>query len=564
MEYLLIIILLLVAIIVYGFLKRKKIYAEVDRLESWKLRILNEPVTDEIAKVKQLNMTGQTEEKFESWRVTWDEIVTNELPAIDDLLFEAEEAADRYRFKKANQINRQIRSILEEIEKKIANILEELQELIGSEEKNKVEIEELKGLLKEQRKILLVSRHSFGSAIIQLEKNLEDIVDMFHQFDEATKGGNYLEAREIVLKIRSELENIAWKIDEIPKLLSYCHQQLPSQIQDLKNGKEEMIQAGYMIDHLEIDKELEKIEGEIITYLRKIEQNDIAEAKEGIADIQERIEQIYDCLEKEAIAKQIVTKETPMLQPLINEIEDQAEQAKMESESVQQIYHLKDKDLEDQRKIEKKVAQTVAKYEDLLRRIEENMEPATKLREEMEEIKGNIKSINELYIQFSEMMHTLRKDEREAKEKIAQMKKILVEARALIRKNHLPGLPVNLLKAFETAEANLKAVSYKLEETPLDMYAVNNLLEEAQNAVNKVHEQTVEMVEKAMLVEQIIQYGNRYRSKNPVLAAQLLEAEQIFRMYDYDLALEQAATALEEVEPGALKKVEELMKSRSI
>jgi len=97
MEYLLIIILLLVAIIVYGFLKRKKIYAEVDRLESWKLRILNEPVTDEIAKVKQLNMTGQTEEKFESWRVTWDEIVTNELPAIDDLLFEAEEAADRYR-----------------------------------------------------------------------------------------------------------------------------------------------------------------------------------------------------------------------------------------------------------------------------------------------------------------------------------------------------------------------------------------------------------------------------------------------------------------------------------
>ncbi|WP_010099199.1 septation ring formation regulator EzrA, partial [Ornithinibacillus scapharcae] len=48
-----------------------------------------------------------------------------------------------------------------------------------------------------------------------------------------------------------------------------------------------------------------------------------------------------------------------------------------------------------------------------------------------------------------------------------------------------------------------------------------------------------------------------YRSKFPLLAARLAEAEGLFRSYNYEVALEQAASALEEVEPGALKRIEE-------
>ena len=46
---------------------KRKYYSEVDRYESWKIDIMNRPVLDEMSKVKQLNMTGQTEELFERW-----------------------------------------------------------------------------------------------------------------------------------------------------------------------------------------------------------------------------------------------------------------------------------------------------------------------------------------------------------------------------------------------------------------------------------------------------------------------------------------------------------------
>ena len=50
---------------------------------------------------------------------------------------------------------------------------------------------------------------------------------------------------------------------------------------------------------------------------------------------------------------------------------------------------------------------------------------------------------------------------------------------------------------------------------------------------------------------------NRYRSSNAELASSLDESEKLFRNSEYELALETAAAAIESVEPGALKKIEE-------
>ena len=51
----------------------------------------------------------------------------------------------------------------------------------------------------------------------------------------------------------------------------------------------------------------------------------------------------------------------------------------------------------------------------------------------------------------------------------------------------------------------------------------------------------------------------RYRASNPEIHVRLLEAEESFRQFRYAKALEEAATAVEEVEPGAMKRIEELV-----
>ncbi len=50
------------------------------------------------------------------------------------------------------------------------NILAELEELIGSEEKNRIEMEQLKEYYRSARKTVLAHQHSFGPALNSLEK----------------------------------------------------------------------------------------------------------------------------------------------------------------------------------------------------------------------------------------------------------------------------------------------------------------------------------------------------------------------------------------------------------
>src|SRR5699024_3145076 len=128
-------IILVLILFVIGYIIRKKYYKEIDRLESKKIELMERPVAEEMAKVKKLNMTGQTEEMFERWRHTWDEILTVHLPNIDEMLFYAEEYTDKYKFKQAKQTHERIESMLINIDEEIEVTLQELAELLDSEEK---------------------------------------------------------------------------------------------------------------------------------------------------------------------------------------------------------------------------------------------------------------------------------------------------------------------------------------------------------------------------------------------------------------------------------------------
>ena len=161
MEYIIGGISLFFGIFLTGYFMKKKYYKESDRLEKWKFEINSRPVIEEMQKVKQLNMNGQTEERFEKWRNDWDEVITERLPDLEELLFDAEEYIDKYRFKKAKAVHQEIEKILTETEEKINTILRELHELVGSEEKNRTEMEELKELYRESKKMLLAHQALF-------------------------------------------------------------------------------------------------------------------------------------------------------------------------------------------------------------------------------------------------------------------------------------------------------------------------------------------------------------------------------------------------------------------
>ncbi len=559
MEFIIGGIVIVLCIFLAGFFMKKKYYKEMDRLEAWKMEISTRPVLNEMQKVKQLNMNGQTEERFERWRSIWDDIQTAQFPDLEELLFDAEEHIDKYRFKKVKKVQHAIAQELTSIDEKIELLLKELHELVGSEEKNRVEIEDLKEIYRDCKKMLLAHRHSFGKTEKHLEQRLEEVSNSFIQFDENTDNGNYIVAREIVLTIKEKLEKTKSDMNLIPNMLLEIQTTIPSQLVELKDGYKEMISQGYFLEHVQLENETEKITKELEECLRLVEQAEIEDAQKKIEEWKESIDILYDLLEKEVLSKHEIKQRDREILEMLQSAKKVNRTLNEEIMQIKQIYHLQDEDFGITGNLVKRLDQLFKRFDLIEFKINENHTSFSHLYEELSAIQVVLESIASEQNAFLEKLQALRKDELLAREQLQHLKKKIAETIRQVSKSNIPGVPNEYKYLMEDAQESIQQVISKLDEKPLDIPVVQQHLEVAILTVDQVAHTTDELFKMVTLAEKVIQYGNRYRSQYSSVDRGLHEAEQFFRSFQYKEAFEQAASSIEKVDPNALKKIETLL-----
>lgn len=564
MEYIIIPIILLLILAIVGFMMRRKHVAIIAKLENEKLQIQHNPINEEISKVKSLNMNGETEEMFERWRNTWDEVIDVHMTKIDSLLFDVEDQINRLRFKKATFIEREIEDYIEKCEQDKDKILEELNELIGSEEKNRIEIEQLKEYYRSARKTLLAHQHSFGVALPALEKKLETFVQKFEEFDVLTNDGNYLQAREIVISLNQESQQTFEFINDVPTILTELQVKLPGAVQELRNGQREMEDQSYYLQHLELTEALNKYEKEFDELKKDLAALNLTVVKPRVTEINEEIDHFYDLLEKEVIAKNYVDQNCERLLSSITNVISSTKLVNDEATYVQQSYHLNEKDAEIPKAALKQLEALQRRYDLLAMRVREEKSAYSSLQEELIEISEELERIHEEQGHLSNTMKKLRIDENKARAQVENLKKILQDTDRLLNKANIPGIPEEMDARLDEAAEHIYIVMQSLQEVPLNMGTVHNNLNAATLCVEDVKVKAHELIENVMLIERIIQYGNRHRASNPTLNARLKEAEEAFHQFRYAKALEEAGTAVEEMEPGALKRIQEMVAEESM
>ncbi|HJF32486.1 MAG TPA: septation ring formation regulator EzrA [Sporosarcina psychrophila] len=560
MKTFIIAIIVLIILTTIAFLFRRKHIQEIGRLEQEKLQIQHKPILEEMTKVKQLNMTGETEEKFERWRNEWTELMDVHMPEIDTLLFDVEDVVDRFRFGKATKLEKAIQEKIRFCDKKMNDILQELNELVGSEEKNRIEMEKLKEQHRAARKAVLAHQHSFGMTANPLEKELESFNPKFKEYDELTANGNYLLAREIVISLSLKGDHVFTLIHEIPALLSELQSKIPASIRELRNGTREMEEQSYYLQHLELSKHLRAIENELEEMLSKMADLQIESVQQHTSEINDRIDSFYDALENEVNAKHYVDEHYNQIADKLHVITTLSRETSDEAAFVQQSYRLDEKEAQIPQLSLKKLVALDKRFGVLTYRVEEQASAYSGLQEELQSISEELEQIADEQESFANRMKNLRIDENNVRTKLEVLSRKLQNADRMLHKGNIPGIPDDMEARLEEADEQIYIVTQSLQEVPLNMSLVDSYLENAGKAVEDVSVKVEEMLENVLLIEWIIQYGNRYRASNPEVHARLLDAEESFRQFRYAKALEEAATAVEDVEPGAMKRIEELVK----
>lgn len=353
-------------------------------------------------------------------------------------------------------------------------------------------------------------------------------------------------------------------MDAIPQLLIDCQSTLPDQIAELREGFREMVDQGYPLDHIPLHKETERLLQEVEGYIDLIEKTEIIEVQASVQEVKENIDVLYDLLEREAHAKAFNLKSEGPTGSMLESALQECETLKEETKLVQQTYHLKEQELELSRQLEKRLADLSNRYQVIKFKIEQNETAHSLLSDELQEMKDEIETIQLEQAAYKEKLQMLRKDEMAAREQIIDIKKRMMESIRLVSKSNIPGLPDDYQYLLADTKESIQNVNLQLEQKPLDMQAVQQYLEVAVLTVDKLIQTTHELIECVMLAERVIQYGNRYKSSYSSVANGLINAELEFRTFNYQEALEQAAAAIEQVEPGALKKIESILKELKI
>src|SRR5699024_2482919 len=141
----------------------------------------------------------------------WEDIIATELLEVEEMLLDAEEAADRYRFSKAKKVLHETEQILNLIEADIEKILTELSELMESEEVSCEGIEYVEPTLKDLKRQLSQKRYQYGKAEAKFDKSLDALTERVKTYHERTESGDYIEAKELVTELVTELDTLKEK-----------------------------------------------------------------------------------------------------------------------------------------------------------------------------------------------------------------------------------------------------------------------------------------------------------------------------------------------------------------
>ena len=528
----------------------------IEELGVKKQKLMTVPIADILFTLKNLNLTGQTKRTYETWQATWQTITRFRFPEIEAALVSAEQYTQRLNFVKGSQISNQASQLIEETKAEVDKIYTALQKLLDSEKKNREELEVLQERYASMRKDLLAHSFSFGEALESLEKRLSYLELDFTKFNTLTNEGDHLEAKEVLGRIETEMQDFEQIVEEVPKYLKEIEEEYEDQVADLKEGYQKMVEEHYQFPKISIPTEIQKIE-EIIAVAREhIKATELEEARQQLDKVAREIDQLYLVMETEYEAKAFVKRNRAQVERKLNQVLQSNRYVNVEVDRVSQNFVLANNEfnrVQDFAKQLEKEQEAVAYYSKAL---QNQQVPYSIVKEHYEIVLNTLKEIDENQLALVNTLTDLSQQEKSIRDGLDVFELDLRNMKRTIEKYHLPGLPKEYLELFFATSSRIEQLSQLMNRVKLDMTEITGLNQTIEDDVEKLDIMTEEIVDHAQLTEYMIQHANRYRLDHPEIDTAIQQAlEQFNHFYRYGESLAIIEKALNQVDPGSAQRV---------
>ena len=546
-----VIAVLLIVAYIAAVLLRKRNDALLAKLEEHKEELYNLPVNDEVEAVKNMHLIGQSQVAFREWNQKWVDLSLNSFADIENNLFETEGHNNSFRFLKAKHGIDKIESQIDLIEEDITAIRNALAELEKQESKNSGRVLHTLELFEKLQVSVANDTEGYGSALPEIEKQLEKIQSEFSQFVTLNSSGDPVEAAEILDQTENHILALTQIVEKIPALVSDLVHKLPEQLEDLESGYRKLLESGYHFIETDIESRFQQLHTSLKRNSENIASLELDNAQYENTQIQEEVDALYDMFNREIASHKVVVKLVNSLPDYLNHTKENNQNLLTEIARLSKLYLLTESDTNHICRLQSELSSLDDVVLEAIEDSSERKQAYSVLQENLETIQKRVKEIEDEQLVLSEKLSKIEKDDANARQRVNIYINKLHTIKRYMEKRNLPGIPRSFLTVFFTASDNTEALLAELEQYRINIESVNRMLEILTNDMNELENETYRIVENATLTEQLLQYSNRYRSFDEGVQTAFDRALEIFENdFDYQASFEEISQALDVVEPG--------------
>lgn len=555
--------LITIALVIYlgVYLFKRHKAKQIEVYQAKVNEITENSLEKELAEISKLNLSGDSLTEFEKVDKDYREIVNRKLPEISELLNDLRELNQHYQFGRTNHELKDVDEKLSGTAAQFEKIKEELKNIRKVTEEHQKAVEELSEKYKDLRKTLLAKSFSFGPSSDKLEEQLGELEQQFNDYTKLMESGDYVKSAKPLSDLQDATAEMEEKVEKIPPIFKNLKSVFPDQLKELNSAVDQLLKEKYVF-HEDLKKKLADIQKMVDKNFENLKKVDLKNATKLDEKLTTEIDKVYDEIDQEYRARKVVEKNYNYYQDFVEHAERQEHELLIDLDRLSQNYELTHNEFEDAHDLQVQI-QAIRKdfdnftkqrsegviYSDELKRQKDNIDKLTKIEKKQKEINDGVSN--------------LWKEEKEAQKAVQGFDLEIHRMRRDVEKLNLPGLSREYTDYFFKVSDEIENLDDALGQIQINMDEITKALINTQSDLDVLGDKTKEIIDCATLSEEFLQYANRYRTRYPEVEEAYKKASQLFnKEYNYVDALDTISNAVEEVEPGAYKRITDDYESR--
>ena len=549
-----IIVLIIVGIMFYLRSNKRKI---VEEAEERKLKVQRLPFEENLKQLSELNLKGETRKKYDAFKRDTLDYTNNYLAPVEEKIHDAEIQLDKFQFSGAQSDIDDAHELMDKYEAGYQQQVEDVNEIVSLHKENEQVYEKCKTNYREMKRDVLANRHQFGDAASPLEKRIESFEPELEQYEELKEEGNYVQAHNHIMGLNESMNEVQKYMDEIPELIREAQKELPGQFQDLKYGCRDLKMNGYDLDHVKIDGTLQSLKTELNFVEPMISRLELDNANDKLEQINDKLDEMYDLIEHEVKAKNEVEETKEQITDELFKAREMNYTLRTEIDYIRENYFINESDVHSIRQHENEIQNLVAVYDEILKEMAKSAVRYSEVKDNLEYLDDHVKVINENQEKLQNHLIQLREDEAEVEDNLLRIQSKKEEVYRRLLASNLTSVPERFIIMKNEIDHEVRETNDQFSERPIHVKQLKDKVAKIVIQMNTFEDEANDVLVNAVYAERLIQYGNRYRKDHNNVDKSLNEAERLFKNNRYKRSIEISEQALESVEPGITKYIED-------